>query len=103
MIYIIHRKHVFGGGSMESWNAVTAYSQVYRTGAKEMEWSKDFHYKKEAVAWCKKQGFPYMTEKEWNAEWLAALDMAFDETESGKKGDPYAKTADILNKKFMEA
>lgn len=99
MIYIIHRKHVFDGGSRQSWNAVSAYSNVYRTGILEMEWSKDFRYKKEAVAWCKEQGLPWMTEKEWDAEWLKALDEGFDAARPDE--DPYAKTAEILNLKWF--
>lgn len=100
MIYIIHRKHCFGGGSRESWNAVTAYSEVYRTGAKKVEWSKDFHYKKEAVEWCKAQGIPWMSEKDWDNEWLEALDAAYA---ANPGGDFYTDTAEILNRKYNQA
>ncbi len=100
MIYIIHRKHVFDGGSRQSWNAVTAYSKVYRTGFKDIAWSKDFHYKNEAVAWCKEHGLSWMTEKEWDAEWLKALDDGLEFYKSSGE-DPYQKTADILNQKWF--
>ena len=96
MIYIIHRKHVFDGGSMRSWNAVTAYSEVYRTGIKNMVWSKDFHYKREATAWCKENGLPYMTEKEWNNLWLSALDEAEPIAD-----DFYRVAAGLLNRRVF--
>ena len=94
MIYIIHRKHVFDGGSMKSWNAVTAYSEVYRTGIMKMDWSKDFRYKKEAVAWCKQQNINWITEADWRKLWNDALLEAED-------GDIYTKATKILNKRFF--
>ncbi len=96
MIYIIHRKHVFDGGSRQSWNAVTAYSCVYRTGAKEMEWTKDFHYKKEAVAWCEENNIDWMTEEDWDNHWNNALQ------EAGDVGDIYFKAAQILNERLFK-
>lgn len=96
MIYIIHRKHVFDGGSMKSWNAVTAYSLVYRTSAKEKEWSKNFHYKKEAVDWCKENNIDWMTEADWDKHWNNALQ------EAGNDGDIYFKAAQILNDRLFK-
>ncbi len=95
MIYIIHRKHVFDGGSMKSWNAVTAYSLVYRTGAKEMEWSKDFRLKKDAVDWCRECNIDWMTEKDWDKYWDDALH------EAGNEGDIHFKAAQILNERLF--
>ena len=96
MIYIIHRKHIFDGGSMKSWNAVTAYSLVYRTGAKERAWSKNFHYKKEAVDWCKENKIDWMTEADWDKHWDNALH------EAGNDGDIYLKAAQILNERLFK-
>ena len=95
MIYVIHRKHVFDGGSRKSWNAVTAYDEVYRTGILNIAWSKDFHYKKEAVAWCRKHGFPYMTEKDWDKIWDDAL------FEAGDVDDIWTVASEILNKRYF--
>ena len=94
MIYIIHRKYVFDGGSMKSWNAVTAYSEVFRTGIKHMAWTQNFHYKKEAVDWCKKHHIDWMTEKDWENHWNNALEEAGD-------GDIWEKAAKILNKRLF--